>query len=197
MLSAPAINPVVLVSTAVAFPGQPKVVLARFVASLGTAIIVGLLWARLGRDELTSLPRRRVVHGDTKWKTFHRTALHDFLHAGGYLVVGAAAAATLHVMVPPGWLDGLATSGPFAVLGAAALAVILCMCSEADAFVAASLSQFSMAARLTFMVVGPVVDLKLIAMQSGTFGRPFALRFAPLALGVAIASAVLVSWWLL
>ena len=197
MLSAPAINPVVLTATAVAFPGQPRVVAARFVASLATAIVVGLLWARLGREELTSLPRRRIVEGASRWQTFHRTALHDFLHAGGYLVVGAAAAATLHVVVPPSWLDAVASSGAIAVVGLAGLAVILCMCSEADAFVAASLTQFSMTARLAFMVVGPVVDLKLIALQSGTFGRPFAARFAPLSLGVAVVAAVLTAWWLL
>ncbi|MGB0971519.1 MAG: permease, partial [Mycobacterium sp.] len=37
MLAAPAINPIVLVSTAVAFPGEPMMVLARCVASLLTA----------------------------------------------------------------------------------------------------------------------------------------------------------------
>jgi len=197
MLSAPAINPIVLTSTAVAFPGQPRVVIARFVASLATAIVVGLLWARLGREDLTSLPRRRIVEGATRWQTFHRTALHDFLHAGGYLVVGAAAAATLHVVVPASWLDSVASSGFLSVIGLAVLAVVLCMCSEADAFVAASLSQFSMAGRLAFMVVGPAVDLKLIAMQAGTFGRPFAVRFAPLAFVVATSAAVLTAWWLL
>src|SRR3984893_2460140 len=43
MLSAPAINPVVLVATAVAFPGQPAMVLARCLASLATAVVMGLL----------------------------------------------------------------------------------------------------------------------------------------------------------
>ena len=49
LLSAPAINPVVLVATAVAFPGRPEVVLARFLASLLAATVVGLVWARTGR----------------------------------------------------------------------------------------------------------------------------------------------------
>jgi uncharacterized membrane protein YraQ (UPF0718 family) len=53
----------------------------------------------------------------------------------------------------------------------ALLAVVLCVCSEADAFVAASLSGFSPTARLAFMVVGPMVHLKLTALQAGTFGR--------------------------
>ena len=70
--------------------------------------------------------------------------------------------------------------------------MVLAICSEADAFVAASLTQFSLTARLAFMVVGPMVDLKLIALQAGTFGRRFAVRFAPLTFCVAVGSAMLV-----
>jgi uncharacterized membrane protein YraQ (UPF0718 family) len=72
------------------------------------------------------------------------------------------------------------------VIALALLAVLLSICSEADAFVAASLSQFSLTSRLVFLVVGPMVDLKLIAMQTGTFGRRFAVRFAPATLVAAI-----------
>jgi len=72
----------------------------------------------------------------------------------------------------------------------------MAICSEADAFVAASLTQFSLTARLAFMTVGPMVDVKLIAMQSGTFGSRFAARFAPLTFVVAVASALLIGWWL-
>src|SRR4051812_13236083 len=58
LLSAPAINPVVLVATAVAFPGRPSVVVARLLASLLAAMVVGFVWARFGRDELLGRARR-------------------------------------------------------------------------------------------------------------------------------------------
>ena len=47
------------------------------------------------------------------------------------------------------------------------------------------------------MVVGPMVDVKLIALQAGTFGRRFAIRFAPLTFVAAVVSAALVGWVLL
>jgi uncharacterized membrane protein YraQ (UPF0718 family) len=78
------------------------------------------------------------------------------------------------------------------VLALAVLAVLLSICSEADAFVAASLSQFSLTARLAFLVVGPMIDLKLFAMQAGTFGRGFALRFAPATFALAVLVSALV-----
>ena len=59
LLAAPAVNPVVLASTAVAFPGQPEVVLARFVASMLAAITVGLVWLWRGRDEWVAKARHR------------------------------------------------------------------------------------------------------------------------------------------
>ena len=197
LLSAPAINPVVLVATAVAFPGQPEVVAARFLASLLAATAVGLIWARTGRDALLDRARRRPVHEGRPLAVLAATAQHDLLHAGGFLIVGAATAATLQTVVPRSVLDAVADSGPFAYLALAGLAVVMALCSEADAFVAASLTQFSLGARLTFLVVGPMVDVKLFALQTGTFGRAFAVRFAPLTFAVAVISSVLIGWWLL
>jgi uncharacterized protein len=193
MLAAPAINPVVLVSTAVAFPGRPEMVAARFLASLLTSVAVGLIWSRLGREAWIDRARPRPADGDTRWGAFAATARVDFLQAGGWLVVGAMAAASLQTLVPRGLLD----NHLLAVVGLGLLAVALAVCSEADAFVAASLRQFPLDARLVFLVVGPAVDVKLIAMQAGMFGRRFAVRFAPLTFVVAVASAVLVGRWLL
>jgi uncharacterized membrane protein YraQ (UPF0718 family) len=191
LLSAPAINPVVLVSTAIAFPGRPIVVAARFLASLLTAVVVGFAWNRFGKRAWTASARPTVEHG-TRWQIFRATMVHDFLQAGGFLVIGAAAAATLQVVVPRTVLDTLAGSGLSAIVTMAVLAVVLSICSEADAFVAASLTQFSMTSRLVFMVVGPAVDLKLVAMQVGTFGGRFASRFSPLAFAVAVITATVV-----
>jgi uncharacterized membrane protein YraQ (UPF0718 family) len=134
---------------------------------------------------------------DRRLAIFSATARHDFGHAGGFLVLGAATAAALQVAVPRSLLDGLGGSGVGAVITLGLLAVVLAVCSEADAFVAASLVQFSATARLAFMVVGPAVDVKLIALQAGTFGRSFAARFAPATFLVALASAALVGGLLL
>jgi uncharacterized membrane protein YraQ (UPF0718 family) len=99
-------------------------------------------------------------------------------------------AAVLSVLVPPTWLDALAGQLVLAVLVMAVLAVLLALCSEADAFVAASLSMLPLLPRLVFLVVGPAVDVKLIALQAGTFGRSFAVRFAPATFLVAVLCAV-------
>ncbi|HEY0487789.1 MAG TPA: permease [Mycobacteriales bacterium] len=186
LLSAPAINPVVLVSTAVAFPGQPRMVVARFVASVLVAVLMGWLWLRLGRADWIRLPPRPDLSGMSRWAAFASSARHDFVHAGGFLVVGGLTAATLNVTVPHEWLSAVAGTPWLSVLALAVLAVILSICSEADAFVAASLTQFSLTSRVVFLVVGPMIDVKLFAMQAGTFGRSFAVRFGPATFVVAV-----------
>lgn len=197
LLAAPAINPIVLVATWVAFPNDPMMVVARFVASLAAAIGIGWLWVAVGKTEWLQLPRRSHLESDRPWTTFRRSATHDFLHAGGYLVLGGVIAAVVNVILPPAWVESLAGQVVIGVLVLTLLAILMCICSEADAFVAASFTQFSRTAQLAFMVVGPMVDLKLIALQVGTFGRAFAIRFAPTVLVVAVAASVIVGWVLL
>jgi uncharacterized membrane protein YraQ (UPF0718 family) len=199
LLSAPAINPIVLTATAVAFPGSPEMVAARLLASLATAAVMGWLWLWLGRADWLRPAVRHTGHqpGHGRWTEFRLGFQHDFLHAGGFLVLGAMAAATFNVAVPRSVLDTFSGSPWLSVLFLAGLAVILAVCSEADAFVAASLTGFSPVARLAFMVVGPMVDLKLIALQAGTFGRAFALRFSSATTVVAVVCSVLIGGGLL
>ncbi|MEL7157812.1 MAG: permease [Actinomycetota bacterium] len=198
LLAAPAINPVVLVSTAVAFPNEPRLVLARFLASFTAAVLVGWLWARRRQGNLLDGLRSGHQHDEGgRLRHFVDVASRDLVHAGGYLVVGALAAATLQLVVPRSVLDAVAANELYSILILAGLAVILSICSEADAFVAAGLPQFSMTSRLVFLVVGPVIDIKLVAMHIGVFGKAFALRFAPITLAVAIGSAVLIGQVLL
>ncbi|QIJ66649.1 permease [Streptomyces sp. JB150] len=191
LLSAPAINPVVLTATAVAFPGAPEMVAARFVAGLLAACAMGWLWQRLGRADWLRPPSRPEHAGQGRGAAFWGSVRHDVLHAGGFLVIGAAAAATLKAVVPEGWLRAAAGNPVAGMVTLALLAVVLSICSEADAFVAASLTPFGPTALLAFLVVGPMVDLKLIAMQSALFGRGFAARFAPATFAVAVTCAVL------
>jgi uncharacterized protein len=191
LLAAPAINPVVMVSTLVAFPGRPEVAAARFAASLLTAVAVGIVWSRFASPAW--LRRRLADHaGHSHGHAFVTTAVSDLLQAGGFLVLGAGLVATMHTVVPRSAFDAFAGGGIGSILVLAALAVALSICSEADAFVAAGLTQFSMTSRLVFLVVGPMVDLKLIALHVGTFGKRFAVRFDPLVAGIAVVAGTAV-----
>ena len=158
---------------------------------------MGVVWELLGRPGWLTPPARVHVHVGSRASTFRLVMRHDFLQAGGFLVLGALFSATLNVAVDPNWTTAVANQPVISVLVLAGLAVVLAICSEADAFVAASLSGFSLTAKLAFLVVGPAVDIKLIALQAGTFGRRFAARFAPATFVVAVAVSAVVGGLLL
>jgi uncharacterized membrane protein YraQ (UPF0718 family) len=195
LLAAPAVNPIVLIATAVAFPGEPRMMLARLAGSMATAVVMGWLWARFGKMEwFAERALRRIEEHDenrNRWAVFFETARQDLVDAGGFLVIGGLTAAVLNVVVPREWINTLGEQMVLGVIVMAVLAVVLALCSEADAFVAASLSALPLLPRLVFLVVGPAVDLKLFALQAGTLGRRFAVRFAPATFVVATVCAVL------
>jgi uncharacterized membrane protein YraQ (UPF0718 family) len=194
LLAAPAVNPVVLVATAVAFPGEPRMVLARFLGSMATALVMGWLWARFGQPEwiaARALRRPECPANRSAWVVFTDAARHDLVSSGGFLVLGGLTAAALNVVVPASWMASLTGQVALGIVVMALLAVVLALCSEADAFVAASLTAVPLLPRLVFLVVGPAVDVKLVALQAGAFGRGFTSRFAPATFVVAIGCAVL------
>jgi uncharacterized membrane protein YraQ (UPF0718 family) len=197
LLAAPAVNPAVLVSTAVAFPGRPSMVIARFVASLLTAVLVG--WWVLSRGARLPITKRLEAFGEgqSKRERFVETVRHDFLHASGFLIIGAMLAAGVNTFVPRTIVDTVAGQAVLGVLTLAAFAFVVALCSESDAFVAASFTAFSDTAKLVFLVVGPAMDVKLASMETGAFGGAFARQFVPVVIGTAILSAVGVGWWLL
>lgn len=192
LLAAPAVNPIVLGSTAVAFQGEPLMVVARFAGSLATAVVMGWLWVRFGKTEWIAeraLRRYERPAGVSRWGVFAETARHDLVEAGGFLVIGGIIAAVLKVTASD-FFSSLSGQIVLGVLVMAVAAVVMALCSEADALVAASMSALPLLPRLVFLVVGPAVDVKLIALQAGTFGRKFVLRFAPLTFLVAILCGV-------
>ena len=185
LLAAPAVNPAVLVSTAVAFPGQPMMVVARFVASLATAVLVG--WWCLSRGGRLPMLRRGPTYDEdaSARDRFVATLRHDFLHAAGFLVIGAMLAAAVNTLVPREILDTVAGQAVLGIATMALFAFVVALCSESDAFVAASFTAFSDTAKLVFLVVGPAMDVKLAAMEAGQFGGAFARQFVPVVIGTA------------
>ena len=193
LLSAPAINPIVLVATAVAFPNEPRMVWARLTAGLLTAVLVGWIWEKLGRPAWMKPPLRTPgpsrEGAETGLSMLLPTIRGDFTQAAGFLVIGAAAAATLNTLVPRQFMVTVGSSVFLSIVVMGVLAFFLAICSESDAFVAASFSTIPVVGKLVFLTVGPAIDIKLFAMQSGTFGRKFAMRFGPLTFVVAVVVA--------
>jgi uncharacterized membrane protein YraQ (UPF0718 family) len=100
------------------------------------------------------------------------TALHDFVDITVFLALGAVMAALTRIYLDPGDIAGLSGRYPLlAILVMMALAVVMCLCSEADAFVAASFTTLHPSAKVAFLVLGPMLDFKLLMMFTRVY-RP-------------------------
>jgi uncharacterized membrane protein YraQ (UPF0718 family) len=88
-----------------------------------------------------------------------------------YLIIGAILAAAGRLILKHDQVEALATNYVLAIGVMMALAILLCICSEADAFVAASFRMLPPASKLAFLVLGPMLDMKLYLMYTRVF-RP-------------------------
>jgi uncharacterized protein len=98
------------------------------------------------------------------------TVLHDFMDITVFLILGAILAASIKLYLEPGQLERLSQEQPYlAIPLMMGVAVLMCLCSEADAFVAASFTKMQISAKLAFLVLGPMLDLKLLLMYTRVF----------------------------
>ena len=195
MLAAPILNPVVLISTAIAFRGRDVMwVMVGMRAALGLAAAVAVGWIVAGRPSSNLLRagtgRAGDPHHEGRWPAFVDHLSGDVFSLGGYLIIGAAVAAALQTFVPQSVLGSVARTPVLSIVALMALAVVLSLCSESDAFVAASFVQFGPAAQLAFLVLGPIFDAKLAFLYAGTFGRRFTLTVAVVAPAVTLVGAL-------
>jgi len=199
MLAAPVLNPVVIASTYVAFRGRTTLwtmVAGRFLLGMAVAIAVGWVVGGRTKDELLK-PRPdepseplALEHPEPRWRRFFVHLGSDFLFMGRFLLLGAAIAAAIQTFLPASALTGLGDLPVVGVIVMMALAVALSLCSESDAFVAASFVQFGPSAQLGFLVLGPMVDLKLIPLYAGTFRRGFVRTVVLAAVGTTFVGAL-------
>ena len=178
LLAAPIVNPIVLVSTYVAFRGDWGMTGARALVAAIVAGSAGFLVRNLSAAEVIRDGHQAAHHdhdhdhgSGSRFLAVWSHAALDFLEMGKFLIFGACAAAALKTFLPPESFGILEASRLAAVCGMMVFAVALSICSEADAFVAASFVTLPAAAHLAFITIGPMVDIKLIGLFAATFRR--------------------------
>lgn len=199
LLGTPIANPIVAASTAVAYQLDWLVIGARFLLGYGIAVVVALGMWRLfrGREVFDASVAAGDDHADRCaegdgcahadqapadaveppgfWGRMGRALRHasdDFLSVGQFFVIGAFVAAVAQTFVDHSILSQVTSRPVIAILVMMALAVALNLCSEADAFVASSFRGLvPLSAQMAFLLLGPILDLKLLLMYQTLFRR--------------------------
>ncbi|MDJ0622143.1 MAG: permease [Desulfocapsaceae bacterium] len=212
MLSGPIVNVIVAWSTAVAYTYNWKMVLLRISCGYVVAVLIGLVLSRFANpqklilDNVAEQSFRGCGCGDEEFqksriwsKLLHAIghARDDFLQVGKYLVIGAFIAAFIRTVTPVTSFAGLAESPWIVIFVMMVMAVLMNLCSEADAFIAASFRWLIPgSAQLGFMVLGPMLDLKLVLMYLSVFRKRTIALLAVLTFGVVYSLMLLIEIFL-
>jgi len=200
MLASPVLNPIVLVSTWVAYGGHTRgaeMVVGRASLGLVTAAAVGFAFARTKPGELLR-PRPADLehdhdHGDAgaaRPVAFATHLVSDFLFMGKFIVLGAGLSALVQVVLPGSLVSALGGAPVISSLALMAVAFVLSLCSEADAFIAASFGSFTPGAQLAFLVFGPLADMKLTVLYGATFRGWFVGRLLLVAIPIIVVGSL-------
>jgi uncharacterized membrane protein YraQ (UPF0718 family) len=183
MLAAPIVNPIVALSTYAAFFGQNAAEMTAL--RLGVGFLVAALAAfAVHNMPVTSVLKDGVLSGEdhvhpkggrpaVRAGRALRVAVRDFLDVMVYFLLGVAVSSVFSTSVNREVLEPLASNDWLAVGSFMGLAVLLSLCSTSDAFIAASFKAFPAVAKLAFLVLGPMFDLKMLFIYSAVFKKRF------------------------
>ena len=199
MIAAPSLNPVVIYATMTAFNSW-QIAIARWTAGLMAVIGVGMIVTFFGHrafnklvpvDELVchSVSRQRV----SKKNQWLQAMSHDALSSLTFVIIGAGCAAIATTLLPRSFMSVVQNNIVMSILVMMGLAMMLSLCSLGDAFVAASFSALPLASLLVFLVLGPIIDLKLAALMDGMLGVQATKVIALAGVCMALISTIIVA----
>jgi uncharacterized membrane protein YraQ (UPF0718 family) len=145
----------------------------------------GLVGAPAAADPADANPRPPLAE-------LMRHASQEFLHLALLLVMGCVIAALVQSFVPRSWLLAVGGAPTLSILALMLLALVVSVCSSVDAFLALSFAaQVTPGALLAFLLLGPVIDLKLVSLL-GLLFRPRGLLLTTAGAGLMV---LLIGQW--
>ncbi|NOH11802.1 MAG: permease [Chloroflexi bacterium] len=210
LLASPVINPIVIASTYAAFGFSP-VFWLRIGLSLFIAVTVGLIFAVQMRPERLLRPVALApIQGGSvdfveptptqpllsRLQQALRIGADEFFEMGRYLILGSMLAALMQTFIPQTTLLALGQGPVLSIIAMMALAVILSICSTVDAFIAlAFVGTFSTGSILSFLVFGPMVDIKSALMYLQVFNRKTVIYLISLPMLMSFLMALILNYY--
>ena len=178
LLAAPIINPITIATTHAAFGWDGWILVARIVGGFVIANLIGWLFS-LQHDQDALLTRRFSAecamphphqHGGAR---VHRS-LELFIRETSVIMpalfIGSVVAGAIQVLVPRSVLVTLGSNPLWSILAMLLLAFVISVCSNVDAFfILPFASTFMPGSIVTFLVFGPIIDIKMLALLRTTF----------------------------
>lgn len=175
LLAAPILNPVTIIITQQAFANDPAVLVGRIAGGFLIANIVGWVFMNRRDEDLLQpqFARECRATGRVRQNQITRSLElfgHEARHMLPALLIGAGVAALVQVAVPREVLVALGSDPAWSIIAMLALAFIVSICSNVDAFFALAFKDtFTAGSLVSFLTFGPMIDIKLLSMMRTTY----------------------------
>ncbi|MFT4211894.1 MAG: permease [Microbacterium sp.] len=176
LIAAPIVNPIVIITTHQAFGFSDGILVARLLGGYAVANLLGWLYSRHPDPDGLLTERFRdacelvAPERGGRWRRSLAQLVVEFRAVMPALVIGAALAGAVQVVVPRDALLAIGSNPVLSIVAMMALAMVVSICSNVDAFFALSFaSTFTSGSIAAFLVTGPLVDVKMIALLRTTF----------------------------
>ena len=199
LVAAPIVNPIVILTTHQAFGWDGGILVARLLGGYAIANLIGWLYSRHPDPQrmlterfaqtceiVTHEPGSRVRRSIAQLVVELRAVMPA-------LVIGSALAGAVQVLVPRSALVAIGSNPVLSIVAMVLLAMTVAICSNVDAFFALSFaSTFSPGSLVAFLLVGPLVDVKMLALLRTTFttrvlaGIVVVVLLASFAIGIGV-----------
>jgi uncharacterized membrane protein YraQ (UPF0718 family) len=176
LLAAPIVNPITILTTYQAFGFDDGILAARVLGGFVIANLVGVLLSRHPEPWTLVTPtfaQSCTVHAHDEGSRVARTARGFAAEATAMvpaLFIGSAVAGIIQVAVSRDALVTLGQNPVWSVLALMCLAFVIALCSNVDAyFILAFGSTFLPGSIIAFLVLGPMIDIKMLALMRTTY----------------------------
>ena len=205
LIAAPIVNPIVIITTHQAFGYSDGILIARLLGGFAIANLIGWLYSRHPSPDALLTERFRdtceLVLRQAQEPGFaggrgRRTIAQFVIELRAVmpaLVIGSALAGAVQVLVPREALVAIGSNPALSIVAMMMLAMVVSICSNVDSFFALSFaSTFTPGSIVAFLLVGPLVDVKMLALMRTTFtwrtlgGIVVVVVLAAFAIGTAV-----------
>lgn len=182
LLAAPILNPITIITTQQAFAGDTTVVWARVLGGFLIANLIGWLYSNARRSDLLRPEFIAACTSDdqshhTKWQLALELFSREARSMMPALLIGAGVAALIQVVVPREAILLLGSNPAWSVLMMIVLAFVVSICSSVDAFFALAFrGTFTTGSLVSFLVFGPMIDIKMLSLMRTTYQTKILLQ---------------------
>ncbi len=200
LIAAPIVNPIVIITTHQAFGWSDGILIARLVGGYLIANLIGWLYSRHPDPDalLTERFLETCEFVTQESGARGRRSLAQFIvelrSVMPALVIGSAVAGAVQVLIPRDALLAIGSNPALSIVAMMMLAMVVSICSNVDAFFALSFaSTFTPGSIVAFLLVGPLVDVKMLALLRTTFRTPVLVGMVVVVVLSAFALATVVN----